>query len=226
MNFRHCNLPAPPPVRVALMPCELDFIKDVAEKRARHRQYEKRKDRWAKSYIRAGRNGLDGSTTAIFTGTCGEFALCSIANDHFGRIVARLDTRLRKRGDDGADVIIFGIRHQVKTRTCFRENNFITTVNDKGVKLDIFKSHITVFIEFNDNSRNVVDVLGWVHTRSLKRYPDIPPAAPKGKHKMLEVPNGHLLPMYRLMEFLELRDPERKVRRYPKYQGAIAWQSH
>ena len=85
---------------------ELKWLEDVAYKREQRRGYASSRDTW--------RHGIISNPT--YVGCVGEHAAAKYLSQRLG-VRIEIDTEDRPNGDGGVDIVVFGVRIQVKTRT-------------------------------------------------------------------------------------------------------------
>jgi hypothetical protein len=194
---------APTPVTVIVARHEMLVILQEAQRQSDHRGYA-RGGTWAQ--------GLKGDvvienvgliTRAVrpaFCGNLGEYAACCHINRKFGIEVAACDFILRKFGDGGIDLKVFGLTLQVKTRESNRHGNLIRRIDDRGKVLE-FSAQAFVFCEWG--GFDSVQLLGWEWTKAIENREVVP--AIVGDHQNIVVEDEDLQPMNRLVDNLEAR---------------------
>lgn len=111
------GLVAPSPVAYRLTKADVAAIEAIAMEREGYRKYADRKDHWGRGIIRR----------AVFVGTCGEYAVCSMMG-------VPLDAGIKRYGDCGVDLEKrFSI--QVKTRTSNSGTTLVKTTQASSTYL-------------------------------------------------------------------------------------------
>lgn len=176
---------------------EMLQLLDEAKRRADFRGYSGKSDDWSR--------GLKPATTLvcggvlerhirpIFAGLMGEWATALVLSRKLHEDV-NIDLVLRQRGDDGRDLVVFGVPLQVKCRQSEKIPNLV-----RDYRLRKIQSRGFVFCSWPGDA--VVRVLGWC-TRSIvvdkaRRAP-----ARRGCHTNAEIDDRNLEPMGSLADAL------------------------
>lgn len=184
------GLRPPAPVKIRLTPSEVSFLQNEAGRRDSFRRYRDRKDAWGRGYT-------DGPT---FVGLVGEHAVCAFLSRRLG-VYLKVDTALRRKGDGGADVFVFGLRLQVKTKKTGTKNLIRRLDHEKQLR-GLF-AHAFVFARWLENQR-LVQLLGWIRARDVTEVGKFCKST-RDEHWNLDIEDHHLLPMNDLVDELVLR---------------------
>lgn len=193
MRTEGTGLRPPAPVPIKFSRSDFAFLREQAIRRRNFRGYAKRADAWGRGFI----------SDPVFVGMCGEQACCAYLNRRLGTDL-KVDTVLRYKGDGGVDIMVFGMRLQVKTRA-IGSRNLVRRVTEEKKVVPI-PVHAFVFAQLLE-SEGKVNLLGWLpateateHGRQVK--------SGKANFWNLEVDAKFLEPMKDLAEHLNLRRTE------------------
>ena len=172
-----------------------------ANKRAEYRKYANTMDAWRNGLLgsleMSGIGRLSKQAHPIFCGFLGEYAV----GNPFGVTV---DTVLKKKGDGGIDLTIFGLTFQIKTtETPF---NMVRVRTKYGSPL-AHPARVFVFCEWE--KARTVWVRGWIWTKDMFHLPEVP--ARCGDHTNIEPPSTSLLPWSALVDELSARKAAQRV---------------
>lgn len=170
---------APAPVKIRLSAGDMTMLRAAAEE-LESRKYGKRTDTWGKGLV----------ASPMFVGLCGEHACCVFLNRKLSTNV-QVDTVLRRYGDGGADIVLMGLRIQVKTRSSGKRN-LIRRVDDTK-RLRGLSVHAFVFAQLLEAQR-LVHLLGWCHATDARKNGRLSKSA-RGEWWNIEVEEKYLLPM-------------------------------
>lgn len=211
--FEGKGIVSPKPVRIGVNRDELRTLRREAEVRSTFRNYAYRTDRWGKSLmdgeaVRSICNEgetIPAAVLAILVGMVGEYALCRHINSCFGRTVASLDLKLRRKGDRGKDLQLFGNDIQIKTRKWNYRKNYIRVRDESGGRV-IHIADLYVFCEWKLFEH--VDLLGWADLGTVRDWNVM--QSPKFGHHNLCGKDSDLKPISRLIDRLKAdRDTEK-----------------
>lgn len=179
----------PAPVKIRLSAGDMTMLRAAAGE-LESAKYGKRTDAWGKGLV----------SNPMFVGLCGEHACCVFLNRKLGTNV-QIDTMLRRYGDGGADIVLMGVRIQVKTRASGKRN-LIRRVDDRK-RLRGLAVHAFVFAQLLESARTV-HLLGWCHATDARKNGRLSKSA-RGDWWNIEVEEKYLLPMNDLATELSTR---------------------
>lgn len=202
-----------PPKRVWIPMGREEFysLKERAQQQAIERGYSSRRDSWGRGMV--GRNrpsnaaDLRDPEYSIFLGLIGEWVTCKFINKRLKYDAVAMDLSARRTGDGGFDMVVNGLRIDVKTQQKPETPGLIRRVSEYGDEIK-FAADAYVFVFFDRNRQEGAYILGWIWSKDVARFTPLP--AIRGGHLNIEVPNSLYLPVSRLI--LELRS--RKERLY------------
>jgi len=170
---------SPSPVKIQLSTGDMSMLREAAA-RLESARYGKRQDTWGKGLV----------SSPMFVGLCGEHACCVFLNRKLATNV-QVDTVLRSHGDGGADIVLMGLRIQVKTRSVGKRNLIRRIDGEKRVRgLSV---HAFVFAQLFESTR-LVHLLGWCHAADTRKNGRLSKSA-RGDWWNIELEGKHLLPM-------------------------------
>ena len=188
------GLKAPAPVKVSMMPEEYDVLRDAAAQRAAYRGYARRQDAWGRGFIR----------DPILVGLVGEYANCKFLSRR--GFPCEVDLTLRPYGDGGRDIVVAGLRLEVKTRRKGLGQRSFVKRFDRGRILPI-RCDAFVFAEWNDEPPiHCPLLLGWIWAPAARRECFERSPIAKASHWNLKVRDVALLPMSRFIDELHARE--------------------
>lgn len=194
------GLVTPVPIEIHLTDDELRFVRREAQERNAYRRYSSRRDAWGA--------GLTGDP--VLKGMLGELAVVVWLNRKFGKSTATLDTTLRKHGDGGVDICVFGCKLEVKSETYQRDHVLIRRAGpkgDNGARLIPLASDYYVSACVADVKRPLLN--GWIGRTALIECAKRGRGHPRSGHTNTEIPKNRLLPMSQLQAELKLaKEPE------------------
>jgi hypothetical protein len=183
---------APTPIFIRLSRTILRLLRDTAARRHQYRRYAARADAWGRGFIK----------DAILVGLVGEHGLCDLlTRRHFPCCV---DLKLYPNGDGGRDILVSGVRIQVKTRRRGLAKRSFVRRFDRG-KIIPLQCDAYVFAQWEE-SQDTVQILGWVWATDASRRATVgrSPLA-TATHWNLKIDDASLLPMSRLVDDLFAR---------------------
>lgn len=174
-------------------------------------RYGSRKDIWGKGMI-GGKPcvplallHLSKRVRGAVAGKVGEYATWKSAQDKFpGYQFPEVDFTRRLRGDGGIDLVLAGVKCQIKTRVSV-DTNLVRVYGDvrPGRRGPIALAGMAhVFCSWHRNDEGFARVLGWIRTDDMRGFP-IEDGV--GDWKNMVIPDEALLPMDRLWDMLEIR---------------------
>ena len=203
MNAEGIGITSPSPVKFVMSEPDMQLLHTESLKRAEYRGYRARQGTWEQGLL--GDSYVDGIGTLrkdvrpIFAGLLGEYATALLVNRRFPG-AAKVDLRLRKGGDFGIDLQVFGLTLQVKTRQNSESHNLVKRINERGALLRI-PARGCVFCEWTGGQ--IVSVLGWCWTKDIEwRETE---QSSLGSWRNIVVRDCDLLPARRLIDDLSAR---------------------
>lgn len=112
---------SPPRIAIALSRADMRLLRDKSSERTRYRAYSRRPDAWGRGF----------NPNAVLLGCIGEQALAAYL-DPTGDARLSADLRLLPNGDGGRDIVVAGLRSQVKTRGKDYGETLIRRIDDGG----------------------------------------------------------------------------------------------
>lgn len=189
---------------VVLQSGEMATLGLEARKRAEYRRYGNRPDQWGKGLtggiVNSNIGSFDDATAPILAGLIGEHTVCGLIRRRV-KLTTSVDLALRPEGDGGADIVVLGLRIDVKTRLKDRDVFLVRHANERGRK-DELKSDVYVFATWLKG--RVCSVHGFVWRDFIATLP--PHDAIRGNHTNYEIQPADLLPMSRLFEEIKGRE--------------------
>lgn len=175
-----------------------------ARKRADYRRYGDRRDEWGRgltgAIVNANIGTFDEATAPILAGLIGEHCVCDMIRRRV-KVPANVDFTLRPDGDGGKDIVAFGLKIDIKTRTKDHGVHLVRHANERGRKAQL-KSDVYVFATWPKG--RVCHVHGFVWRDFIAALE--PHDAIRGNHTNYEIQPADLLPMSRLFDEIRSRE--------------------
>jgi hypothetical protein len=187
---------APKPIRVFIQRHEIIALNDDAAKRAAFRSYGDRADQWGKgllpttSIVHIGE--APKAQVSILVGLVGEYATKRFLTSARPSWQIEIDTELRGTGDGGIDILAFGLKVQVKTKTRHGGENLVKCATSYGW-------HCVVFCRWN--MTDCVHLLGWTWKADVVSL--APQPSPFGGWSNFSVLDSALEPMSSMVSEIE-----------------------